>query len=493
MYNMKKKMMIIIPIIVVCLVAIILTILYFTTDLFKSKEELFWKYLSQADDINEIIQNDKEDLQENFRQTNSYTSSGNIAFVLTQGEDSLKQFNATTSSRHDVNTNRTYADITLKNGELDLINVSYAHTGDIYAIKCDEVFGSFVGIQNSNLTELCTNYGISNVPNSIDKNEYSNLLELTDAQKRHILDTYIPIVRNHINSEEYEKSKESIEINGRSYNANVYELKISGSSLKEIIIDCLNNLKTDTESLMLISEKMSKLGFIADYTDVTNITAKIDEIIEKLQSITIKDDLIITVYENGGNNIRTDVSFGDMLKLIYNRLEDNYKVSADIMHEREKEKLTDDEVIDLNALAQSNMITTRVIIEKNINNNMTTNNIEIIPNVEETEKNINILISMGNIQNNNINNSYSVIINTLIEDKVNTVTITYDDNIIKADSVEEIIELSGSNTAIANNYTKEQFTVFIKNWGNIFINKLSEKMTTLGLEEISSELEKIVF
>ena len=122
MYNVKKKLIIIIPIIVIVLLAGIITVLYFTTDLFKSDETLFWKYFAQAEDITKVITNDKKNTQESFKETNSYTANGNVQFVLSQGENSQKQFNATTTARHDINTDRTYADITLKNGELDILN-----------------------------------------------------------------------------------------------------------------------------------------------------------------------------------------------------------------------------------------------------------------------------------------------------------------------------------------------------------------------------------
>ena len=70
---------------------------------------------------------------------------------------------------------------------------------------------------------------------------------------------------------------------------------------------------------------------------------------------------------------------------------------------------------------------------------------------------------------------------------------TYTNTTSKADTVEEIDELSGNNTAIANNYTKEEYTTFVKTWFNIFINKLADKMETLGVEEIANELKKIQF
>lgn len=490
MYNMKKKLIIIIPIIAIVLIAIIITILYFTTDLFKSNEELFWKYFSQAEDITKIIDNDKGEAQENFKQTNSYTGNGEISFVLTQGENSSKQFNAVTTSRHDAINNRTYSDITLKNGELDIFKVSYINSGDIYGIKCDEIFGSYVGIQNSNLTELGKNYGIENIPNSIDKNEYTNLLELTDAQKQYLIDIYLPIVKKYIPKDQYKKVKENIDIDGVSYTVNVYKIELTGDSLKSILEECLNTLRTDTETLMIVSEKMSKLGFGTENTDTANIISKIDEIIGKLQSNPIQDSLTISVYENDGNNICTQINFGNKISAVYERVNNISRLSMDISYEKETAE-SNDEIIDLNALVDNNNITSRIIIEKNINENTTTNNIQIVPDIQNSEENINISLNLSTVQNDNINNSYAIVLNQFEDDKKNTTTINYNNNIVKTDTVEEIEELSGSNTAIANNYTKDQFTVFIKNWSNIFIDKLSEKMATLGLEEITNELDKV--
>lgn len=490
MHNIKKKLIIIIPTIAVLLIAIIITILYFTTDLFKSNEELFWKYFSQAEGMTKIIDNDKVEEQEKFKQTSSYIANGDISFMLSQGENSLKQFNATTTSRHDVDTNRTYSDVILKNGELDIFKVSYINSGDIYGIKCDEIFGSYVGIQNSNITELGKKYGIENMPNSIDKNEYTNLLELTDAQKQYLVDIYLPIVNKYVPKEQYEKVKENIDINGVSYTANVYKIELTGDTVNSILIECLNTLKTDTETLMIVSEKMSKLGFGTENTDTANIISKIDEIIGKLQSTPIQDSLTISVYENDGNNICTQINFGNKISAVYERVNNISRLSMDISYEKETAE-SNDEIIDLNALVENSNITSRIIIEKNINENTTINNIQIVPDIQNSEENINISLNLSTVQNDNINNSYVIVLNQFQDDKKITTTINYNNNIVKTDTVEEIEELSGSNTAIANNYTKDQFTVFIKNWSNIFIDKLSEKMNTLGLEEITTELDKV--
>ena len=90
---MKKKRIIVISIILIIIVIVAaIAILYFTTDLFKSREQLFWKYFSQSIDLTEMISNDKYILQSNFKQNNSYTGSGIISFVKEQGENSSKQY-----------------------------------------------------------------------------------------------------------------------------------------------------------------------------------------------------------------------------------------------------------------------------------------------------------------------------------------------------------------------------------------------------------------
>ena len=191
-----------------------------------------------------------------------------------------------------------------------------------------------------------------------------------------------------------------------------------------------------------------------------------------------------------GENVRTQIVFGSKVNLTFDRIANRNKLSVDIVHTKNVEE-ADGEIIDLNALAEETNITSRIIVEKNADSNITTNNIQIIPDLKKAEENIEISISLGSIQDNQITNSYVILLNQYNEDKKNTISITYDNNIVKAENVEEIEELTGSNTAIANNYTKEQFTSFAKLWGNIFIDKLTEKMTTLGLEEISGQLEKL--
>ena len=490
MYETKKKIKIVIPLpvlISMIIIAIVIIIVCLRINTSQSNEELFWKNFSQIDDITEIISNDKLDIQDNFKQTNTYTSNGNISFMFAQGEGISKQFNISTSSRYDLNLNRTYSEAILKNGELDVLKISYINSEDIYGVKCDEILDKYVGIQNSNLTEFAKNYGIENFPDRINKDEYINILKLDDMQKQHIANTYLPIIKSYINPENYTKTNEIIEINGTSYETNAYKIELSKDVISAILTECLNTLKSDTETLTLIGEKISKIDYGVGYKEQTNLIQKIDELTENLQ---IQDKLTIIVYENNEINIKTNINFGSKFNLVYEKIGNNYNLSVDISNQTTTQE-ENGEVIDLMDIAENSVITMRILINKNITENITTNIIKIIPDINNLEDNIEITINLGNVKNNNITNDYSLTFNKKENEKKITTTINYNNIITKADSVERIEELLNSNTIVANNYNAEQFKLFIKTWLNMFKDKISEKMTILGLEEISNELEKI--
>lgn len=562
MKSKKKILLIIIPIVIVLIIAAIIAVLYFTTDLFKSNEELFWKYFAQNQDVFDVIKNDKQAEQSQFKTNNSYTSDGNLSLVIAQGENSSKQLNVVTTARHDITTNRTYADATLKNGDIDLFKASYINSGDIYAVSCDEIFQGYVGTENSGLTQLAANFGIENFPDSINVNEYTNLLDITDEEWAHISETYLPVIMNVISEESYTKSSQEIQVNGQTYNANVYGIQITGENLKQLIINGLTTLRGDTQTLVMLSNKLSTLGLGIEYTDTSNLALKIDELIDNMQNVTIGDNLYINVYENNGEVIRTEINLENTINLVYDRTSSSSSLTIDLIGTMTEQEIIDesidntnitdannmsgdvttynannetdntatnenvvdnedtivsmentesmnttveenvngnsalegnsiagenngitdssDEVIDLSTTQDTSVSSTRIVITKSNTDNLTTNTIQIIPNTDVSNENITITINMSNVQNDSINNSYEIVANTLNGEQTETSTITYDTSTIRADQVEEIPELTGSNTAIASNYDANTFNTFLSNWVNLFMNALSEKLTVLG-------------
>ena len=329
----KKILLIVLPIVLIVIIGVVFAVLYFTTDIFKSDSELFWDYMLQNSDVENILVNDNYTSQNELKTNNSYNSTGNLIFSLEQGESSSKYFNIATTARHDINTDRTYADATLKNGDIDLFNVSYINSGDIYAIKSSDVADAYIGIRNSGLKELAAKYNISTdlVPDTVNFNEYTGIFDLTDEQKNHLYNTYLPIVINGIGEDQYTSSNEDIQIGELTYNANVYQASITGEQFKQILINSLNTLKDDTETMVLISSKASTLRLGIEYTDITNLTMHINDLIENIQNANITNNVNIYIYENYDQTIRTVIDIDNLLEITYDRVDGNQTLTIDIV------------------------------------------------------------------------------------------------------------------------------------------------------------------
>ena len=583
----KHLLLIIIPIAVLLVLGLVLLILNLTTDIFKSPSEMFWKYIVQNADIVDILENDKQVAQENMKESNSYTSTGNLLLTMEQGENNIKQINVDTTARYDVNTGRTYADATLKNGELDIFNVSYINSGDIYAIECVEVTPVYIGFRDGDFSSLVAKYGARNVdrlPDRVDLSEYEGVFDLTDEQKSHIINTYLPIITNIVQENQYQKMGESVQINGSTYDANIYRVQITGDNVKQILIQMLNTLQSDSETLILLSNKFSVLKMGINYTDISNFSLLLQRKIEELQNATIPD-LIINVYENRGNVIRTSFEMEGIINVIYDRVQNYNSLTIDLEEDilnnvmgnieetitsffpttesgessngenvpsdavtdgvensatdntnanNEDSTTTNDEnstenssenqnnentetagndgnvvdenvtsgentntiessnqnngtgneVIDLTQEAEDLASTTygRISIVKQIADSASVTTIDFTPNIEDTSTNINIVANYSNIQNNSANNSFSITLSGAVDEIPTIYTISYDTMTTQASSVEEIPELTNSNTVLANNYEAEQFTTFFNNWYTAFMNAFSEKAAMIGIE-----------
>lgn len=528
----KKIIFISVPIAIILITVIVILILYFGTDTFKSNEDLFWKYFAQNESIINIINNDKVLEQENFKQNNNYEGNGNLTYIEEQGEENYKQFNVDTVSKHDAINDKSSMEVNLKNGELDLFNLILARSGDFIGFKCEEVFDKYVGIQNNNLTELAQNYGLQNaenLPDSFDIQEYKDVLNLTDEQKKHLIDFYLPVIKKYINKEKYEKNTETITIdfsehswNIYMYDVTTYKVNISSEEQQSIIIDCANTLKTDTETLILISNKLSLLGLGTEYTDTANLQKQIENYIIKLTEKPIKSGLEITIYETEDKVVRTSISSEDYFTLVYDKVDnmerltieiegiDNIDLSRIIENEKNNINSSSDtnavsdennisnsnnandvqsdsktDIIDLNessAINQNENITTRIEIVKSNSEAISTNKIKIIPDISKPVS-AELVINMSNVQNDNISNTYTIVINLDENSKNKVITINYENNINKIEQV-EIEDLTSTNTAIANNYEPEVFKNFMNQYMVIFMDKLEEKMAMLGLVEL---------
>ena len=219
---MKKKTGIIITIIIISMILIVAGIfafLYFATDIFKSNEQLFWKYASNSSQLAKMITNENKTEQKNWKATHSYTAKGDLSIAVTK-ETGTQTIKLGTTEKYNQNTRRNYADITLYNGEAEHLKASYINSEDIYAIYCKDIYEPYyIGFRNSDLKQFIEKLGIPNtenigIPDAISFGRSKNVPKLPPSiseEEKYLSDTYFNMLLNSIPEERYTKTeKESI-------------------------------------------------------------------------------------------------------------------------------------------------------------------------------------------------------------------------------------------------------------------------------------------
>ena len=437
--------------------------LYFYTDLFKKPQELFWKYLSQEKELLKIFENEYDAQQTEAWKNSSYVSSGSLTTLIQKGTEK-KNINVTTATRHDNTTGRTYAEANLKNGQDSILTFSYINSGNVYAIKCEDILKYYIGIRNENLNELINKLsdGIT-LPEGLlgEKIEIKNEKIITAEEQQQLLNTYLNIVKQNISEENYSKSK--------SNNVNTYTLKLEMDNIKQILSNCLENAKTDTTILNTIKE--SNLLTETDFAQLISILK------ESINNNNSNIQTVITVYEKDGNTIKTDIiislkdELGATLQYVVtiNNISTQQELKAEVL--LEKTDKTD-------ATSENMISSTKIEVSKIIEESAITNKYEIMPNVSKQNKTYSIESKIGKLVNGSATNTFI----TTINDENSTIKATYNKNINKVEQVEEIMELKNNNTIIINNYSKEQLKPFIEKNVLSKRNKITNKINQVVTE-----------
>ena len=511
---MKNKKVVIIVAISLIVLFVLATgtfaTLYFATDIFKTNEQIFWKYFSENSQITSILSNENIEEQANLKEQNSYTTTGNLVLSTQIGVSDPVEINVATSSIHDKSTGRTCADATLKKADKDLLKVSYINSNNVYSIKCEDISQYYIGFRNENLKELFKKWGLSdqqvaNIPDSIDFSSFSSMKELiSEEEKQHIKETYSNIIMQTIPQESYKESeKETITINGTNYEANKHTLEIEATTTKQIITNILTTLKNDNTTLEIINKYINAISYASNqYTDTAifgddvnggmnnnyneNSTSSdissnidngnigsidaatiVDNLLEKMNEETEMEPIIISVYEQNGKTLRTVLEDADGQNVMIDLEKNQFTLSIPTINSQN------------NLSEEVETIYTPITFAKTSNQDVT-NSITITNAEGET---ITILVTMGKVQNGTANNSYSITSNTISNDAETTLELSYNTQIATTNQPEEIMELKDDNSVIVNNYPLDQLTTFFKG-----VSDKAQQVFNNIVQELQSEI-----
>ena len=456
---MKNKKLILIlsimAVIIVMLVIVAVTTLYFTTDIFKSNDQLFAKYLSQENNLETLLQLEIADVQEEFKKNNSYISSGTVLAEIQKEGQAVQGVQISINSKYDNTAKRNYSEMTLKDGDIDLLSASYIHNDNIYGIKCDKIYENYIGVRNSDLKRFASAMGaseeiIAQIPDTLPLGTEQKREFISEQDKQYLADTYIPIIIASIPKEKYGKTQQTnITIEGQEYLANGYTLTLNEEDIRTILKNVLTKVNEDTATIKIIHTILSVIGVPQE--QIPQLTEQVlSNILEAVQTNEIETtNLEITVYQSNGKNIRTQIKINDVTVLvdIASNVPNNQKLIFTIQVEGN------------NAI--------QAILEKQITETQTNSKIEITTSNNQKEYKIAMDTTLGNWNNNTFHNISKI---TIQDFDSNIINISYDKTIQLATENIQIQELKDANAVIVNNYPREQLEPFFEG----IINKSEE-------------------
>ena len=330
MMTRKKRITLIIVIVVLVLLIIggIFTFLYLNTDMFKSNQTLFVKYLGKNSENIQDLQNiiNKTEYDELLK-TNPYNVTSEIKVNYTQNvgtteennNNSINQLKMTIEGQTDNNNNYDYRNIKLLKNDEQVMQNEILHTSNSYGIKFTDLFNQYVVVENENLKDLLKRIGYTDeqiefVPNSIDFSD--NIIEeikFSNEDIESLINKYTSIITQNIGETSFQRQKNQVvEINGQNYLANAYSLVLTKEQLNNVYINILENLKEDEIILNKIDEiqnKINQLTLGENNQDLKNeFTQKIDLTIGRIRQTNIgTEETKIIVYENNGETISTSI------------------------------------------------------------------------------------------------------------------------------------------------------------------------------------------
>lgn len=258
-------------IILIILLLIVLVLggfyIYFMTDLFKTPEQLFKKYL-----MNNAFQLTKTNIKpfdEIITRTDLEPVEYNINTVYKM-ESFLKkeEVNINLKSNLDKKNNNESLKILLKKGDNTYFEGTIAITDQMLGIRVPEIYGKYIALENKDLKKFAENLGVTgedlekipeSVPNSALNTTYFSEEEIAIVES--LKNKYFSKITSLIDENNYMAEKKiKITVDNNDIVTNKYTLKIDAEKMYNTITTSIKELLEDPDFLTLCNGRIdSKL------------------------------------------------------------------------------------------------------------------------------------------------------------------------------------------------------------------------------------------
>ncbi len=475
----KRKLLIISIVIAVILILIsIFVALYLTTDMFKSNQTLFMKYIAknaenfaQVQEINMSQKyesyNEKTDIKVNYI-TNVGTTSENT-------DNNINNLSLKVEGKKDENSQYDYKKIQLLQKDNEEMTVEYVKNNDNYGLHFNDLFNQYIVVQNSDLKGLFDKLGytdeiIENIPNQINIEESVNQLKFTEEELMVLQEKYINLLAINVSGNNFGKEPSAIiTIGNNKVATNAYSLTLTKEQLNSLYVKILEEVKKD-EIILSKLDKVQEIYNILTLGNSNNINVKqviIEKIENKIKEINSNnigtETNKVIVYEADGQTIRTTIQTTE------------YETSLDYLN------VNGEKYINLSKSKNENNVE-NITCEISQNKNV----IIIENNEEQNPKTIRYEYVTEN-DGSNINNQYVLMYN----DKTQKAELDINQKLEKTEETKEKVEFSSENSVNLTMLERVHVKQIVEQAKQGLEEKIKQLKENVKAEDIENMLEGI--
>ena len=464
----KKKrnlLMIGIPAIIIFITIVVLFILYLTTDMFKSNQTLFFKYLGKnTDNLLQIKEIFNDTQYSEFYNSSKYNKNSefNINYVEnyeTTSENtsnSINNLKLTLDEDVDSENNYRYGKLELLNKEKSLAQIDLIKDNDTYGIGFPELIKQYLLIENEDLKEkLGETFNFEEIDSVLDKFDIKIIkdMKFSDEELEKLKSKYLNLISGKISKDKFsKKTNQKLNINENTISTNEYKLTLTKEQINDIFLDVLQTIKEDETILNKIEQIKNAIPEGMMQEDLKQVyVSSIENIIEEINKNNIgTEEISIAVYERKGTTLKT------LIQTPKNQIELDFLNNG-------QEKYGDI------LISQNEKLTNKIILKQKDNDIECT--VENYINGETQTITLKI--------NNEINDNEAIkkISTTYIYD-ANKVDLNYYEKIRKSDQIDKRIEFDDKNSIHLSKLEQDKANEIL----NKVINTISEKAISLAAE-----------
>lgn len=319
MQESKTRIVIIILIILIIIVAVGGTALYLTTDLLKSSETLFQKYLLQdIQNIAEVFDVSEEEKMIDLLRKSDYSEKTNATLKYLENQNDEEEIYQIKENGNIKSSEKaSYRNITASFGDTELMSVDLLKQDNKVGFRLANLVQQFVSVENATVSYFISSmgYDAKYFSETLQGVEISGLLDFSEEEIQTLANTYFDVIFSDINASNYSSKRKVMRTlnNKESVKTNTYTLTITQNDFDRIYKRVLNQAISDKiilGKLEKIDAKIQEAGFVEPEGESLKerYVAKLQELVSHVEyqgEDTRK--ITFTVYESDGITVRTEI------------------------------------------------------------------------------------------------------------------------------------------------------------------------------------------